>query len=63
MLTFLKGKRTLIINGLMLLTYLLAWDQLTQYLSPQVIAGITTAVNVGLRFITTSPVLTSGPPQ
>lgn len=55
----LKGYKTLIVNGALFLTYLLAWDQITTvlpFLSPQVVATATTVVNVVLRFVTTSPV-------
>lgn len=55
----IKGYRTLIVNGSLLLTYLLAWDQLTTvlpFLTPKVVATVTTVVNIVLRFITTTPV-------
>ena len=54
----IKGYRTLIVNGSLLLTYLLAWDQLTTvlpFLTPKVVATVTTVVNIVLRFITTTP--------
>ena len=55
----IKGYRTLIVNGSLLLTYLLAWDQLTTvlpFLTPKVVATVTTVVNIVLLFITTTPV-------
>jgi hypothetical protein len=58
----LKGYRTIIVMGASLLGYLLAWPELTQYVSPKVIASITAVVAIVLRIVTTTPVGGAKPP-
>ena len=52
----IKGWKTLAANGIMFLVYALQWDQLTAYVSPEMLANMTIALNAGLRFVTTGPV-------
>lgn len=52
----MKGYRTLIVNALSLLIIILGWDQLTQYVSPEVIAAGLAIANALLRLITSTPV-------
>lgn len=52
----IKGWKTLAANGIMFLVYSLQWDMLTQYVSPEMIANLTIALNAALRFVTTGPV-------
>jgi len=54
----MKGWRTILSFGLSGLLYLLAWDQITSVVSPQIVAIITTIVGIGLRLITSTPVAT-----
>jgi len=58
----LKGYRTMIVMGASLLAYLLAWPELTQYVSPKVLASATAVVGIVLRIVTTTP-LGGGPAQ
>ena len=52
----MKGWKTIAFNGGALAVYILGWDQLTQWLSPEMIANLTVLINAGLRFVTTTPV-------
>lgn len=52
------GYKTLLVNGLLFGSYALAWDQWTEWLSPEMIAMLTTVVNGVLRFVTKTPVFT-----
>lgn len=60
----MKGYRTLAINaGIVAGTALLGWAagvDWSQYVSPTVAVVITGVVNIGMRFVTTSPVGQSG---
>ena len=57
----MKGYRTLVVNGLLLLTYVLAWGPLTELVNPQYVSMATVVVNAVLRWVTTSPVGQSSP--
>ena len=60
---FLAGYKTLLINATALITYLLAYDQITMmlpFLTPQVVAIIHTVINIILRLITSTPVANAG---
>ncbi len=48
--------KTLIINLVMLVAYVLAWPELTQWVAPEHIAMAQTAVNLVLRLVTTTGV-------
>jgi len=52
----MKGWRTLAANAITFLTALFAWDDLATFVDPQVIIMGQAALNIALRFITTSPV-------
>ena len=59
-MSFGKGWRTIAMNVISGLVVMLGWDQLTQWVDPQVIAGILVMLNLILRWLTTTPV---GNPQ
>lgn len=52
----LKGWKTIGSNVILFLVFALGWEPLTEYVSSEWIASMTAALNVGLRFITTTPV-------
>jgi hypothetical protein len=52
----LKGWRTIGVNVLMGLSFLLGWEQLTEWIKPEIIATILAIVNIALRYITTTPI-------
>lgn len=52
----MKGWRTIAVNVLTFGTALFAWDGLAQFVDPQFIIMGQAAINVALRFVTTSPV-------
>ena len=56
-----KGYRTMVINGLMFGAFVLTWGPLATLVDPQYIAMATTVINLGLRYITTTPVGTPPP--
>ena len=60
-MNWFKGYRTMVINGLMLGAFLLTWGPLATLVDPQYIAMATTVINLGLRYITTTPVGTPPP--
>ena len=63
-MNFLMGYKTIILNGTALLTYVLAYDQLTMllpFLTPQVVAIIHTIINIVLRLVTSTPVGSAEP--
>lgn len=51
----MKGYRTILVFVASLAAYLLAWPELTHYLSGQKIAAATSAVALILRLVTTTP--------
>ena len=51
-----KGWRTIVLNGLTFLAAFLTWDDLSKFLDPQVIVMGQAAINVGMRFLTTTAV-------
>lgn len=60
---FLVGYKTLIINGVALIMYIVAYEQITTlipFLTPQVIAVIQTVMNIILRLVTSTPVANAG---
>lgn len=62
-MNFLVGYKTLIINGVSLIVYILAYDQITTilpFLTPQVMAVIHTVINILLRLVTSTPVANAG---
>lgn len=52
----MKGYRTLAVNALSLVIILCGWDQITQYVSPEILAAILAIANALLRLITSTPV-------
>lgn len=52
----MKGWRTIVVNVFLAVLYLLAWQPLTSWVDPQYIVLATGAINLALRFLTTSPV-------
>ncbi len=52
----MKGWRTIVVNVLLGILYLAAWQPITQWVDPQYLVLATGAINMILRFITTSPV-------
>lgn len=60
---FLAGYKTLIVNGVAIITYILAYDQITTmipFLTPQVVAIIHTVINILLRLVTNTSVANAG---
>ena len=51
-----KGWKTVGSNVILFLVFALGWEPLTEYVSAEWIASMTAALNVGLRFLTTTPV-------
>ena len=60
---FLAGYKTLIVNGIAIITYILAYDQIAimlPFLTPQVVAIIHTVINIILRLVTNTSVANAG---
>ena len=51
-----KGWKTVTVNILLFVGYILGWDHLVHYVSPETVAVATTVVNFALRFATQGPV-------
>ena len=52
----MKGYRTIIVNILTFSSAVLAWDQLSVFIDPQYIVLGQSIINIGMRFLTTTPV-------
>ena len=51
-----KGLKTILVNAALFASYVLGWDQITQYVSAEKVAEATVFVNMILRVFTNSPV-------
>ncbi len=48
--------KTFWVNVVLFLLYLLAYPQLSRYVSPQVVGGVAALLNLVLRYVTSVPV-------